>query len=95
MLAAPLKGVLVATVVTGTEPSEADGADGEAVPVEAGPDGIRVLLLETGYGATGTAVLSGTTGAAGAVPRSMAGVEKFATTTGAYPPADTLATRAI
>lgn len=65
------------------EPSEAEGADREAVPAAAVPTGTRVVLLDTGYGATGTALLSGTTGAAGAVLRMTAGVEELATTTGA------------
>ena len=80
-------------MVPGTEPSEADGADGTIVPAEAEPTGTRVLLLDTGYGATGTVLLAGPTGpVAGAVLRmggegpvlSMtAGVEEFAVTTGA------------
>lgn len=65
------------------EPSEAEGADREAVLAAAVPTGTRVVLLDTGYGATGTALLSGTTGAAGAVLRMTAGVEELATTTGA------------
>ena len=59
----------------------ADGADGETVPAEAEPTGTKVVLLATGYGATGTALVSGTTGPAGAVLRMTAGVEEFATTT--------------
>ena len=82
-----MKVVLAAGVVTGVvagvETSEADGADGEAVPAEAVPTGTRVVLLETGYGATATALLSGTTGAAGPVLRMTARAEELATTTGA------------
>lgn len=54
--------------------TEAEGADAEAVlptetvPAEALPTGTKVVLLETGYGARGTAVLRGTRGEAGAVP---------------------------
>lgn len=85
-------------MVAGVRPSDADGvegadgADGEMVPAEAEPTGTRVVLLGTGYGATGTALLlSVTMGAAepvlrmtdGAVPRMTAGVEEFAVTTGA------------
>lgn len=85
-MAEPLKGVLAAGVVTGVEASGADGADGadgEIVPAEAVPMGTRVVLLDTGYGATGTALLSGTTGTAGPVLRMTAGVEEFAATIGA------------
>lgn len=64
------------------ETSEAEGADGVTVQAEAVPTGTRVVLLETGYGATGTALLWGTTGAAGAVLRMTAGVEEVATMTG-------------
>lgn len=64
------------------ETSEAEGADGATVQAEAVPTGTRVVLLETGYGATGTALLWGTTGAAGAVLRMTAGVEEVATMTG-------------
>lgn len=65
----------------GVVTTEADGATTtEMVPTEA-VAGTRVVLLATGYGATGT-LLSGTTEAAGAVLRMMAGVEEFATTAG-------------
>ena len=85
---------MAAGVLDGLEPSDADGADGadgEIVPAEALPTGTRVVLLDTGYGATGTTLLTGTTGAAGAVLRMAdgavlrmtAGVEELATTTGA------------
>lgn len=69
----------------GVETAEADGATStEAVPTEAVAKGTRVVLLAaTGYGATGIALLSGTTEAAGAVLRMTAGVEEFATMTGA------------
>lgn len=69
----------------------ADGADGEMVPAEAEPTGTKEVLLDTGYGATGTAaLLRVTVGAAGpvlrmtdgAVLRMTAGVEELATTTG-------------
>ena len=83
-------------MVPGTEPSEADGADGAdgaIVPAEAEPTGTRVVLLDTGYGATSAVLLTGPTGpVAGAVLRmgeegpvlSMtARVEEFAVTTGA------------
>ncbi len=83
LLAAPLKVDLTAGVVTGVETSEEEGADKEAVPAEAVPTGTNVVLLDTGYGATGIALLSGTTGAAGAVLRRTAGVEEVALTTGA------------
>ena len=83
LLAAPLKVVLAVGVVTALEASEEDGADREAVPAEAVPTGTRVVLLDTGYGAMGTALLSGTTGVAGAVLRRTAGVEEVALTTGA------------
>lgn len=89
LLAAPLKVVLAPVVVTGLE-TEAEGADAEAVPTEtvpaeAEPTGTKVVLLDTGYGATGTALLRGATGAPGAVPavlRMTAGVEELAATTG-------------
>lgn len=81
--AAPLKADLAAVVETGVETTEADGATTrEAVPTGAVATGTRVVLLATGYGATGTALLSGTTDAAGAVLRMTAGVEEFATTAG-------------
>lgn len=82
LLAAPLKVDLAAGVVTGVEASEEEGADKEAVPAEAVPTGTNVVLLDTGYGATGIALLSGTTGAAGAVLRRTAGVEEVALTAG-------------
>ena len=70
-------------VETGVETTEADGVTTtEAVPTEAVATGTRVVLLATGYGATGTTLLSGTTEAAGAVLRMTAGVEEFATTAG-------------
>lgn len=67
--------------------TEAEGADAEAVPTEtvpaeAEPTGTKVVLLDTGYGATGTALLRGTTGAVPAVLRMTAGVEELAATTG-------------
>lgn len=86
LLAEPLKVVLTAGVVAGVRPSDADGADGadgaegadgadeEMVPAEAEPTGTRVVLLNTGYGATGTvALLSMTMGAAGPVLRMTDG----------------------
>ena len=51
LLAEPLKVVLAVGVVTGAEPSEADGADGadgKTVPAEALPTGTKVVLLDTG-----------------------------------------------
>lgn len=85
---------MAAGVVTGVEPSDADGADGadgEIVPAEALPTCTRVVLLDTGYGAADTPLVSGTRGPAGAVLRMADGavlrmtawVEEFATTTGA------------
>ena len=77
-------------MVPGTELSEADGADGAIVPAEAEPAGTRVVLLETGYGAMTTELLTGPV--AGAVLRmgeeapvlSMtAGMDELAVTTGA------------
>ena len=73
LLAAPVKVGFADGMVTVPEPSEADGADGATVPAEAVPTGTGVVLLEIGYGATGTALLSGTTGTAGAVLRMTAG----------------------
>ena len=80
-------------MVPGTEPSEADGADGAIVPAEAEPTGTRVVLLDTGYGAVTPELLTGPTGpVAGAVLRmgegapvlSMtAGMDELAVTTGA------------
>ena len=69
--------------MAGVESSEVEGADGEMVPAEALPTGIRVVLLETGYGATGAALLRGTTEPAGPVLRITAGVEEVVATRGA------------
>ena len=87
-----MKVVLATGDVTGVKATGADGvngADGEMVPAEAVPTGTSVLL-KTGYGATGSALLSGTTGAITAVLRMAeeavlrmtAGVDEFATATG-------------
>ena len=82
--AAPLKVDLAAGVEARVETTEADGATAtEALPDGVVATGTRVVLLDTGYGATATTLLSGTTEAAGAVLRMTAGVEEFATTIGA------------
>lgn len=70
-------------MVAGVRPSDADGADGaegadgadgEMVPAEAEPTGTKEVLLDTGYGATGTAaLLRVTVGAAGPVLRMTDG----------------------
>ena len=66
------------------ETTEADGVTtAEAVPTGAVATGTRVVPLATGYGATGAALLSGTTEAAGAVLRMTARVEEFAEMAGA------------
>lgn len=65
-------------MVAGVRPSDADGAegadgaDGEMVPAEAEPTGTRVVLLDTGYGATGTAALLSVTMDAAVPVLSMA-----------------------
>lgn len=82
--AAPLKVDLAAGVEARVETTEADGATAtEALPDGVVATGTRVVLLDTGYGATATTLLSGTTEAAWAVLRMTAGVEEFATTIGA------------
>ena len=92
-------------MVPGTDPSDADGADGAdgaIVPAEAEPTGTRVLLLDTGYGAMGTVLLTGTAGPVtgavlsmgeeGPVLRMTVGVEELAVTRGVEETADGVAT---